>query len=320
MKTSPEQQARQDRQDKATRWYVRLQNPQLSASERMDFRHWLDSEPANAEAFQAVEQLWQKLGEPARQLAGDGWHRRRPVRRQHWPALAAACVLGLAVGTLFWRDPGLLQRYAADYASAPGIQQQLTLADGSHVLLDADSALDLHFSPGERRVTLLRGRAWFDVSHDANRPFVVESPGLRTRVLGTAFAVDAAGQTERVTVSRGRVEVRGPAADSLVTLAPNQQASLDGTDLHGPETVNSDRALAWQRGLLIFDRASLGEVLDSLQHLGHPPVVLLDEGLRNQRISGTFRASDPHAVLSALSTELGLKTTQIPGLAVVLHR
>ncbi|WP_337056866.1 FecR family protein [Pseudomonas sp. USHLN015] len=320
MKTSPEQQARQDRQDTATRWYVRLQNPQLSASERMDFRHWLDSEPANAEAFQAVERLWQKLGEPARQLAGDGWHRRRPVRRQRWPALAAACVLGLAVGTLFWRDPGLLQRYAADYASAPGTQQQLTLADGSHVLLDADSALDLHFSPGERRVTLLRGRAWFDVSHDANRPFVVESPGLRTRVLGTAFAVDAAGQTERVTVSRGRVEVRGTAADSLVTLVPNQQASLDGTGLHGPETVNSDRALAWQRGLLIFDRASLGEVLDSLQHLGHPPVVLLDEGLRNQRISGTFRASDPHAVLSALSTELGLKTTQIPGLAVVLHR
>ncbi|WP_173179424.1 FecR family protein [Pseudomonas tohonis] len=319
MKTLPEQQARQDRQDTATRWYVRLQNPQLSASERMDFRRWLDSEPANAEAFQAVERLWQKLGEPARQLAGDGWHR-RSVRGQRWPALAAACVLGLAVGTLFWRDPGLLQRYAADYASAPGTQQQLTLADGSHVLLDADSALDLHFSPGERRVTLLRGRAWFDVSHDANRPFVVESPGLRTRVLGTAFAVDATGQAERVTVSRGRVEVRGTAADSLVTLVPNQQASLDGTGLHGPETVNSDRALAWQRGLLIFDRASLGEVLDSLQHLGHPPVVLLDEGLRNQRISGTFRASDPHAVLSALSTELGLKTTQIPGLAVVLHR
>lgn len=320
MKTSPEQQARQDRQDTATRWYVRLQNPQLPASERLGFRRWLDSDPANAEAFQAVEQLWQKLGEPARQLAGDGWHRRRPVQRQRWPALAAACVLGLAVGVLLWRDPGVLQRYAADHASAPGTQLQVTLADGSHVLLDADSALDLHFSPGERRVTLLRGRAWFDVSHDANRPFVVESPGLRTRVLGTAFAVDASGQGERVTVSRGRVEVRGNAADSLVTLIPNQQASLDGSGLHGPETVNSERALAWQRGLLIFDRTRLGEVLDSLQHLGHPPVVLLDESLRNQRISGTFRTSDPQAVLSALSIELGLKTTRIPGLAVVLHR
>ncbi|MCY1271126.1 Protein FecR [compost metagenome] len=321
MKTSPEQQARRDRQETATRWYVRLQNPQLPASERIAFRRWLDSDPANVEAFHAVELLWQKLGEPARSLAGDGWHRRNPAAQ--WlrgPALAAACVLGLAVCALFWRDPGVLQRYAADHASAPGDQLRLTLDDGSQVLLDADSALDLHFSAGERRVSLLRGRAWFDVSHDANRPFVVESPGLRTRVLGTAFAVDTSGDAERVTVSRGRVEVQGGGAGQRLTLARNQQASLDGSGLHGPQSVDSERSLAWQRGLLVFDRASLGEVLDSLQRMGHPPVLLLDEALRSQRISGTFRANNPQALLAALSAELELKSTRIPGVAVVLHR
>jgi len=317
VKTSPEQLAQQDRQDTATHWYVRLQNPQVLASERIEFRRWLDSDPANLQAFQAVERLWQKLGTPARQLAADGWHRRRPVTR--WlggSAVAAACVLVLAVSVLFWRDPGVLQRYSADYASAPGQQQQLTLQDGSQVLLDADSALDIHFSAGERTVRLVRGRALFDVSHDANRPFVVQSAGLSTRVLGTAFAVDVGA--ERVTVLRGKVEVRGNG--QLVTLVPNQQASLDTAGLHGPQAVNGERSLAWQRGLLIFDRASLGEVLDSVQRMGHPPVVLMDETLRSQKLSGTFRNNDPQALLATLCTELGLKSTNIPGLAVVLHR
>lgn len=316
MKHSAEQQ----RQEMATRWYVRLQNPQLPASERIEFRRWLDSEPANLTAFQAVENLWQKLGEPARQLAGDGWHRRQPPAQ--WlrgPMLAAACVLGLAIGTLFWRDPGLLQRYSADLASAPGQQRQLTLADGSQVLLDADSALDVYFSAAERRVRLLRGRAWFDVQHDATRPFVVDSPTLQTRVLGTAFAVDVSGTGEQVTVNRGRVEVRDIEGETL-TLTPNQQANWQKDGLHGPLAVDGERTLAWRRGLLIFDRVSLGEVINRLQHMGHPPVLLLDENLRLQRLSGTFPSNNPEALLAALSQELGLKRTRIPGLAVLLHR
>lgn len=313
---SPEQQ----RQQTATRWYVRLQNPQLSASERIDFRRWLDSDPANADAFHAVELLWQKLGEPARQLAGSGWHRRRPAPQ--WlrgPMLSAACVLGLAVATLFWRDPGVMQRYTADHASPPGSQQQLTLEDGSRVLLDADSALDLYFSAGERRVSLLRGRAWFDVQHDAKRPFVVQSAHLQTRVLGTAFAVDAGDAGERVTVSRGRVEVSS-ASGTVLQLTPNQQASLTADGLQGPLAVDGERVLAWRRGLLIFDRASLGEVLESLQRMGHPPILLLDDKLRERRLSGTFPSNNPQALLAGLSAELGLKSTRIPGLAVLLHR
>lgn len=101
MKTSPEQLAQQARQDTATHWYSRLQNPRVLASERIEFRRWLDSDPANLQAFQAVERLWQALGTPARELAADGWHRRRPVGRWlGWSAVAAAGVLVLAVGVV----------------------------------------------------------------------------------------------------------------------------------------------------------------------------------------------------------------------------
>jgi transmembrane sensor len=97
VKSSPERQ----RQDTATHWYVRLQNPQLPASERIDFRRWLDSDPANAEAFHDVELLWRKLDAPAHRLAGNGWYHRPSLSHLRGPALAA-CLLGLAIGGLLW--------------------------------------------------------------------------------------------------------------------------------------------------------------------------------------------------------------------------
>lgn len=324
MKTSPEQQASLDRQQTATTWYVRLQNPQLPASERIDFRRWLDSDPRHAEAFHEVELLWQTLREPATRLASNGWHRpSRHALRLHWlrgPALAVACSLLLAVAIGTWRDPGLLQRAGADYASAPGEQRQLTLTDGSRVLLDADSALDVDLRAEQRNVRLLRGRAWFDVSHDPQRPFIVHSDRLSTRVLGTAFAVDATSAEQRVTVMRGQVEVRDEPSGQAINLRPGQQARRQDQQLSGPLAVDSSRALAWQRGLLIFDRATLGEVIDSLQRMGHTPVLLLDDSLRQQQLSGTFRANDPQALLDALTSGLQLKTTRIPGLALLVYR
>lgn len=74
------------------------------------------------------------------------------------------------------------------------------------------------------------------------------------------------------------------------------------------------------QGLLVFDRATLGEVVDSLQRLGLPPVLLFDDSLRQQRLSGTFRTNDPQATLNALTTSLQLRTTRVPGLALLIHR
>lgn len=325
MKTSPEQQARLDRQETATTWYVRLQNPDLPASERIAFRRWLDSDPLHTEAFHEVEVVWQKLREPAKRLAGNGWYRpSRHALNLRWirgPALAMACsVLAVAVAIGLWRDPGMLQRASADYASAPGEQRQLTLDDGSSVLLDSDSALDVDLSADQRTVRLLRGRAWFDVSHDPLRPFSVHSGQLVTLVLGTAFAVDATGADRLVTLTRGRVEVRDESSGEQATLAPNQQVRHHDRHFSDPITVDSTRALAWRRGLLVFDRATLGEVVDSLRRQGLPPVLLLDDSLRQQRLSGTFRTNDPQATLNALTASLQLRTTRVPGLALLIHR
>ncbi len=59
----------------AGQWYVRLQSPQVTASERIDFRRWLDAAPEHLHAFQQTEARWRSLLAPARQLGHDGWYR-----------------------------------------------------------------------------------------------------------------------------------------------------------------------------------------------------------------------------------------------------
>jgi len=59
----------------AGQWYVRLQSPQVTACERIDFRRWLDADPANLQAFHETELRWRSLLAPARQLGHDGWYR-----------------------------------------------------------------------------------------------------------------------------------------------------------------------------------------------------------------------------------------------------
>ncbi|CAM3775514.1 DUF4880 domain-containing protein [Pseudomonas wadenswilerensis] len=79
----------------AGQWYVRLQSPQVTASERIDFRRWLDSAPEHREAFHATELRWRTLLAPARQLGEDGWYR-QPRAALSLGGCSVAIGLGLA--------------------------------------------------------------------------------------------------------------------------------------------------------------------------------------------------------------------------------
>ncbi|WP_419789331.1 DUF4880 domain-containing protein [Pseudomonas petrae] len=80
----------------ALRWYVHLQSPQATASQRIEFRHWLDADPRHLAAFQNSEQFWRTLYAPAAILGASGWHRRRPRVYFGW-LLVTMLLCGLLV-------------------------------------------------------------------------------------------------------------------------------------------------------------------------------------------------------------------------------
>ena len=78
------------------RWYVHLQSPQATASQRIEFRHWLDADPRHLAAFQHSEQFWRTLPAPAAILGASGWHRRKPRVYFGW-LLVSVLLCGLLV-------------------------------------------------------------------------------------------------------------------------------------------------------------------------------------------------------------------------------
>jgi hypothetical protein len=78
----------------ASRWYIHLQSPQATPSQRIEFRHWLDASGENLAAFEATERLWRQLNAPARLLGASGWHRRKRSPYLLW-CVVTACLFSL---------------------------------------------------------------------------------------------------------------------------------------------------------------------------------------------------------------------------------
>lgn len=316
-------QERDEIAQQAQRWHLRLKDESAGGDDRRAFEAWLAQDSAHALAYARAEALWAALAGPSALLAADGWHRSplpRRRRRSRSFVWAAAASIALAAVLFWWRDPGLAMRMVADYATSPGEQRQLALADGSQVLLDVDSAIRISASGQERTVTLLRGRAWFDVAHDAERPFTVTAGAAQVRVLGTAFSVDRLPGGVAVAVERGRVAVSGgQGAEPLLLNAGERARPAAAAGLeHGRSSAET--AFAWRRGLTVFDQASLENVAEVLTRLGLGRVIVFDDALRSERMSGVFRSEEPAAILQAIENGLDVKVTRIPGVGIFIHR
>lgn len=146
-----------------------------------------------------------------------------------------------------------------------GGQYQVILPDGSEVYLNAASSLKypVKFNKNERRVTL-SGEAYFEVSKNPAKPFIVESENQSVKVLGTHFNVSGyPGEVVKTTLAEGKVLVSTLRGTDKITLTPNQQAINNGTSLH-TQSVNAGDVIAWKDGLFVFTQTNLKTVLQQI--------------------------------------------------------
>ena len=232
---------------------------------------------------------------------------------RHCRAWLAAAVLLLMVVTathLPWRVWG------ADQRTAAGEQRVLTLDDGSRLTLAGDSAINLDLVDHQRHVTLLRGRAYFQVASDPHRPFLVEAGEARVRVTGTRFEVHRDGDDRvRLTVSEGEVVASG--VGRRLTLRAGEQVDWTRGRLGERHRVDVDHVLAWLEGRLVFRDQPLRKILQALAPHHPDRLLLLDHALGERRFSGTLNIGDPDAALSALSQTLPLTARRLPGVVIL---
>lgn len=317
-------------QEQAALAWLSLLHDRPSVGDQLTFSRWLRADPAHAEAYAQAQVVWELSESPARSLAAeeaaalqgylDAMDRpRRPrfLRGAGVLAIAACLLLMVSLGT-GWQPQRWVDDLGADYVSAPGEIRTVTLADQSQVILDADSAIAVDFSHGQRRVQLIRGAGFFSVSHTGD-PFVVAAQQGEVRVLGTRFEVRLQPHGAQVTVMSGRVGVSASRdGEQQILTAGQQVAYADGTaqKLHA---VDSEAQLAWRQGWLTYYKSTLADVVEDLRRYYPGRIVVLNDELAARKVSGSFPSKDPQAVLNSLQGVLGFEQHRVLGRLIILQ-
>jgi transmembrane sensor len=294
----------------ALAWWIKCDAGPLSARERAELDAWLAADPTHHAAFDDAALLF---GDVQRLWSA----RRPPVRRPSRAAPAAALIAAGLACLLFFDEIAL--RFRADAMTATGETRIIALDDGSRVHLSARSAIAIHYRPGDRRLTLLAGEAFFQAAPDSARPFVVEAAGATVTALGTAFdiALRDADHAD-VAVTEHSVAVASAVARAIVEEGRRTSFGA-GAPIAGPEPADLFKVGGWRRGRLIFEDEPLERVLATLARyrVGY---VFAAPAARRLRVTGTFDAANPDGAIRTLEASLGLKTLSIGGYMTYIYK
>ncbi len=290
---------------RASVWMARLWADDASDRDRAACAAWRAEHPDHERAWQCLQGIDGKLGsvpgEVARQVLSrpqePASQRRRKLMRMLGFGLVAAGAMRLASETPAW------QQALADASTGRGEVREMQLPDGTRVVLGPDTAFDLRFSQGERRLRLLRGEIMVTTAHESGasyRPFRVAVAQGCVEALGTRFTVRAGDDDARVKVHEGMVQVSmGRCEGSPVLLGAGQGVQFSALAA-GPVMAVSDADDAWIRGILLAESMSLQDLLAELGRY-RQGLLRCDPAIAALRVSGVFPLRDTDRALANLS-------------------
>jgi len=311
----------------ACAWIAQLDGHAPSREDLTAFREWINRSPQHRREIRRLSALWGDLNQLT-ELALPSKKNQRPTINN--VLLRAAVFAGVAVliaaAMVFYKDP-----HTADlnllYSTNVGEQKPITLADGTKILLNTDSRIQVVYSPRQRVVRLLQGEAYFEVAHNAIRPFMVYAGANVVRALGTAFTVHLKKQDVEVVVTEGAVELSamtnandGAAAKTLskpvtklADIKAGQSAAFN-QQVESIETIKPleiKRKLSWREGVLSFSGEPLEQVVDEVTRYTPITIVISDPAIRHVRIGGYFKVGETEAMLEALETSFGVRVNRV---------
>ncbi|MBB5360211.1 transmembrane sensor [Rhodanobacter sp. ANJX3] len=309
----------------AADWWTRLRDPSEAARTVEHWLEWIGADDRHLEAFEQVTELGDRLGS-LDDLTRQQFMREfaRPVavppaaspRRWLPLAAAAAAVLVLVGSYVGWSRSGA-QAVPQVYSSAIAQNRSVTLPDGSTVALGGASTLTTRFSHGERRVELGGGEAFFQVKHDAQRPFIVNAGTLFIRDVGTAFDVRRTGQRVSIAVTQGRVQIANNAGVVGSTDTGSLEAGAGELVSYDPATsamsigkITPEQATAWRSDRLEFIDEPLGVVIANVNRYSARPIHIADADLKALTFTGNIKTGAIDSWLSALPQVFPLRVSE----------
>ncbi|MDT9597368.1 FecR family protein [Sphingosinicella rhizophila] len=324
----------------AGEWCRRVAEGDMSDGQVEAFETWMEADPANRAAFDRASFIWRALDgraappelvsvrvdalealgtQPIQDNVGPQHYRRR------WPAVAASLLALFLVGSL------MLWPRGQSFETGVGERRVVMLDDGSRLSLDAASKVGVTYSDDRRSLTLLSGRAKFDVAKNALRPFSVTAGGKLIVATGTSFSVEMLAGKVDVVLYEGHVavldaETGAPApvrtarqllaADQL--MVPGSELSLPASGVGTLTEVDLGRSAAWEAGQLSFSDEPLGEAVARMNRYATTPLALGDPRVGGIPISGVFNAADTSGFVTGITGVFPVRSLAVDGKIVLI--
>jgi transmembrane sensor len=322
----------------AASYVLREQSGQSGVEDQRRLADWLQASPERLKAYEAAKQVCvaisQNTAHPEIMAMRCAALSARPRQRAPRYLLIAAGLAATAIGLGFLmlaqsgnlaRGPAhvVLARTAASnetdfspnsavYRTQKGERSSVALPDGSAVVLDTDSAVEVAYTNIERGVRLLHGQAIFEVAKHKPLPFRVHAGSRIITAVGTRFDVRLFGlpdtPTVRVALLEGTVNVTNANRASLETVS-----MVAGEVLQAPPSApmrvqpeNTETLTSWESGVLVFNDRPLSEAIEEMNRYTMNPIVLADESSRNLRVSGVFNTRDPELFAKTIAETFAL--------------
>jgi transmembrane sensor len=309
-------------EDQASLWAARLEGAELTSRDRSELDAWLAGGAARRELLSSYCQFSAKLDRLVPELVAAGsvaMPAAGAPSRVHWNpwkvAAAALAAAALAVAVVW---TGSRRAGPENIATPAGQRGSFTLADGTRVELNANTRIFVENGSAERRVRLANGEAFFVVSKDKARPFIVETPAGSVQVLGTIFNVltEASSKLD-VTVVEGRVQVRpgeasgGSAAGGApFTLTANTVLTAENgsSSVQGLSNAEIEDNLAWRHGQIVCVAMPLSEALAQFARY-HGRVITVTPGAGRQTLGGRYNIDHLDDFLDVITHSLNVNVT-----------
>ncbi len=282
----------------AASWVVaRAHTADWTDARQSELDTWLAQSLEHTIAYWRMDAAWAST----QRLAALKPHRPTPAPRPGLLPRATKAVAAVAVIALMLvAAHSALTPDQTTYATAVGDRKILTLSDGSRIELNTDTTLRVAQTAGQRRVWLDRGEAFFDIKHDAARPFIVDIGKHRVTDLGTKFVIRESAKRVDVSLLEGRARIDTPDENNRThsaILTPGDVAvATDATlSVRKAPVRKIENELAWRTGQLVFNATTLGEAAEAFNRYNHVKVVIENPQTAALTIDGTFRASNVSA-------------------------
>lgn len=338
----------------AADWFLRVERDDADLEALRSWQQWLERSPAHRDAYEEIRRTWHSLDGIGQlpwptdaEVSADAYLGEKPVhprpervapsvskritedarrlrpgsmlgRRLTQAAILLASAFGLV--WLFGAFPG--DARLDNVTTGIAEHRQIRLADGSSVVVGGHSKIEVRYSSRSRDIRLLSGEAFFTVSKDPRRPFVVEAGPGRITALGTAFNVRRSDDMLAVEVAEGRVRLepvatRRPAGDAsaaslrpVTALGTGEEAVMDRAgSLQMVRPIPAEQIATWRSGRHSYIDEPLAVVVADLNRYSTQQIVIDDDSVSSLRITATFLSDDWRgwlATLEAAAAEQGI--------------